>query len=255
MFALQQQTNLFEAECYFPWHIQAALALLLTAFAVPVTLASTPNADVIGDAYSLDENILLYREYHYRQSATQYQVIYKDLNDITFSQKQLDYTDSPVAPSFQQHNDWSHEKISVQNQQQYVRLSYKNLDKERVKTLAPPDGTTLVIDAGFHSYIQQHWQALLSGQTMTFIYAVASRQELLTFIAKARPCSFREASLNTATACFVIKAKNPIIHWLVDELQLVYHSDTRQLLQFSGLTNINDHKGKGVRATIRYHYP
>lgn len=218
--------------------------------------ASNQSVDIIGEAFSLKNDRLLYREYH-QFNGNQHVVIYKDRDGSEFSRKTVDYSISQQAPSFTQHNQWSGETIAVDYHAGTISLNYRNSRDNTNTSEQLTSNKTLIIDAGFNRYIQNNWQALLDGKSTVFDFALADRQDLIALEIARSDCKKRLANKTSAAdkVCFSIGANNRLIRWLIGSLDLVYSKDTKQLLRFTGLANINDQQGAGLKVDIHYYYP
>lgn len=227
-----------------------------TSAAIDFYTASNQSVDIIGEAFSLKTNQLLYREYH-QFNGSQHVVTYKDSEGQEFSRKTLDYSASQQAPSFTQHNQWSGETIAVDNNDGVISLSYRNSRDNKSANEQLISKKTLIIDAGFNHYIQNNWQALVGGKATVFDFALADRQDLIALAIERSDCEQTTSNNKNVidTVCFSIGANNRLIRWLIGSLNLVYAKDTKQLLRFTGLANINDQQGAGLKVDIHYHYP
>ena len=220
--------------------------------------------DIVGEAFSLKDQRLIYREFH-RVDGNHHVVIYRDPKGNEFSRKTLDFSASDQAPSFKQYNRWSDETIAADNIKGGISLSYRNNRKNIDSTETLMTNNNLIIDAGFNRYITNNWQSLTNGQAAVFDFALADRQDLIALEIEQSDCQkipATKSSLNNKpektshnTVCFSIGADNRLIRWLIGSLNLVYAKDTQQLLRFIGLGNINDQQGKGLKVDIHYHYP
>lgn len=239
----------------------AATCLLIIASAISVAntaphflTSDQQSFDIVGEAFSLSDQRLIYREYH-QVDGNQHLVIYQDPNGKEFSRKAIDYSTSLQAPSFKQRNNWSGETISVDHKMGEVTLSYQNDRNKTDNTETLATNKPLIIDAGFHHYIQNNWLSLMDGQVTVFDFALADRQDLIALKIERSNCPSTIKTSSPSKVCFSIGANNRFIRWLIGSLNLVYAQDTRQLLRFTGLANINDQQGKGLKVDIHYYYP
>jgi hypothetical protein len=231
--------------------------------------------DIVGEAFSLKNRTLIYREYH-RIDQDHHTVTYADPEGQVFSTKNIDYSSNDEAPAFMQFNQWSGEQVSAELTDRGLTLRYSKPEKNISKQETLANSKTLIVDAGFNHYIQNNWQALLSGQSYDFDYALADRLDLIALTIKRHACAKSPVSTQTSElvgkdrnnhnhnhnnhnsdnkVCFRIGAKNRLIGWLMGPLLLEYQQENQQLLRFTGLANINDSKGKGLKVDIHYYYP
>lgn len=222
------------------------------------------NADVIGQAYSLDSPVLLYHELHYfSDDRRQHRVEYYSANGNLLAEKDIDYSKSPLTPAFSQKNFNTGETISVNWQNSLLSISHRDgLDKQPVTSVIQPR-YPLVIDAGFDHFIREHWQQLTQGESSQFHFPVAARQGLIKLRVSLVNCQ----DLPESYYCFRIEANNVLLRWLLEPIELTYrllptynqsytqaNQQAIRLERFRGLANLNDSNGRGMSVDIRYSY-
>ena len=104
-----------------------------------------------------------------------------------------------------------------------------------------------IIDAGFDDWVRAHWERLTNGEAMTVNFL--SPPHLKTFKLKV------SVSENCASDryCFRIAPASSLLRLFAPDINLEYN-EQQQLVQFRGITNITDDKGKSYKATIHYFY-
>jgi hypothetical protein len=132
------------------------------------------------------------------------------------------------------------ESVSVESQA-------VSIVRDDEKTITIPDGL-FAVDGGFHYLIQEQFSELESGNDVTFNFLSAGRASFI-------PLRIRVATLNSEELSLNLTLKNFFLSRLVAPIELTYQRDSRQLLEYPGLTNVPGPDGKLYNAKIVYEYP
>ncbi len=239
----------------------SAWLLLATASVVQADLISfepvSAPVSLLGEAYSLDGDELLYTEYHYYYgNDDQHRVIYKRQSGAQIAEKDITYDADTERPKFRQLNTLCGELIDIEKQKngKELAITYRAEVDSKVKTKAIDVPNNLVVDTGFNFYIENKWDRLVKGERLTFEYLAPSRLGTVEFRAELEDCPADTQSA-TDKICFSIAPDSWIIRRLIDPIILTYRKDNRQLLRFRGLGNIADEDGDYMKVDIRYSYP
>ena len=244
-----------------PTHLLGMLLLLLPSALV----AAKPH--VIGDAYSASDGQLLYTEEHSYSADRQYHhVIYRDPQGQRFAHKQLDYAQGAMSPAYVFFSEWTGEQWRVSPLPDRLRifrapiqagdsdvgdlenLNHGDGDAEEANEI--PRRQPLVIDAGFDPYIRHHWQRLSEGQSLSFYFPLPSSRRLVKLRVRQQACSDAEP----VQRCFLLKPHNWLLALLAKPIELTYDRDSRRLMRFRGLSNIQGRQGQPLQVDIRYRY-
>ena len=216
--------------------------------------AAEKTGDTVGMAYDLESDELLYRETHcLNADGSERDVVYQDSNGKLIARKLVDYSSGATTPSFVQHNHYSSESITVDMQQDGVRMSIvdrENREATRSTVAQPSENLPVVIDAGFDSFVRQHWDELVNGQKREFQFPFADRESLVELRIQPQSCSYE----NGSDQCFRLDLANWFLRMMVQPIELGYDSESRRLTRFRGLSNIGDANGNGLVVDIRYSY-
>jgi hypothetical protein len=151
-------------------------------------------ATAIGEAYDLDSAAPLYSETHCQNGDPDARdVVYRDVSGRLIALKTLDYKSGPTTPSFVQKNFYPQESIAVTLQQDTLTMSISSDgDTEPVKRLTtkPDPDLPVVIDAGFDTFVTQHWDKLVAGERHSFQFPFAARETLVELRIKPSSCSY-----------------------------------------------------------------
>ncbi|MGH1371044.1 MAG: hypothetical protein ACRBBW_03355 [Cellvibrionaceae bacterium] len=233
---------------------------------------------IVGDAYSLSDGKLRYRELHYADLNDPLgnvikKIGYQDNHGDIFAEKTLFFSGSDsLLPELEQSNHNTGRRLSLKKSAGLAlnppanswTLDYQSSTKipSKRSTLSSEVDTKYlaVIDAGFDAWIAQHWPQLEAGQQHKFLFLAATKARWIQLQASRRVCS--EPSLPgvswfTDSVCIVVEPSNSVLRWLVDPIELGYQvlaDGTPRLHQFVGLANLADRDGRGMRVAIHYHY-
>jgi hypothetical protein len=199
----------------------------LCALAVPAL--AMERLLVVGEARSLDDEELRYREYHHCSiDGRMCRVLYKDKEGEVFARKQVDYSESLRSPSL---------LIEDLREGQTLRID-GDFDAE------------LVVDAGFDNYVRQRWAELAQGQTVRFPFLVVGRDSPI----KMKASRTEGEVCETGSLCLTVTLDAWLLSMLVTPIELVYDNE-RRLTQYRGISNIRDAEGRSQTVQIEYRYP
>lgn len=208
----------------------------------------------IGEAYSISNEELLYRETHCQSDDKLHrEVLYKNPDGESIAYKSLDYRNGFMVPSFKQTNFQTNEETRVTLDDEKVTLSFTDANREQtLETLTNKNSADLpmVIDAGFDAYIRQNWDSLVAGQSQSFQFPLASRLTLIELQVSESSCSFQSDN----SQCFKLEMSNWLYRMLTSPIELGYDRTQKQLIRYRGLSNIEDENGTGLDVDIRYYY-
>ncbi|ARN73423.1 hypothetical protein [Oceanicoccus sagamiensis] len=228
-------------------------ARLIKSCALLLLLSSAAYAEkltVIGDAYALGGETLLYREYHYySEDGMDHRVVYIAPDNSKIAEKSLNYRPGKSTPEVN-HQAWLYpEKIQIAWDSDQLALAYTDNDAEQ-KTATLDANWPLVIDAGFDNYVRENWPSLLTGASLEFYFPAPTRMSLVNLMIKQKLCAAERQN----DVCFSVNSSNWFIRLLLDPIELSYDKDTQQLSRFRGLGNMMDKEGNGLKVDIRYRY-
>lgn len=227
--------------------------LLIFLLIVPCLISADVLAmttTVMGKAYRLDNEQLVYTEEHSYLPGQRKNVVYKKIDGSIFANKFLVDGITPVAPEFRQKNSLNGETIGLTRSEtnSHIILIYKKNFKASEKKKSIEIDASTVIDAGFDTFVRQNWSALATETAIQFKYLVPSRLSTVKLYIQKQTC---EAS---DRVCYKISAKNWLIALLSKPIFLEYDMQKKRLLRFTGTSNISDEMGKYQDVDIHYTY-
>lgn len=230
----------------------------ILSFIAAVIASFTVNADIRtihyeGEAYSIDNKALLYREVHTlildNDMPISREVDYINPDGKVIAHKASTYKGTPTTPDFELTDFRDGYQESAETNDKKRILSIKENAKSAINSKRLEQSEyTMVVDAGFDEFVRSQWQSLLAGKTATFSFAAPARLEYIDF--RLTPINQDDTTLTVE-----MRLKSRWISWLLDPIQLTYDLISQRLLRYKGLTNLRDDQGNGIKAEIVYRYP
>lgn len=212
---------------------------------------------VTGTAISATNASVLYREFHYpadTQEPLSGRIEYIATDERLIARKQVDYSRSLTAPAVEQLDLRTQTRFSTRYVEDTLHADFQR-GGEALQTqtyIAPAD---LVIDAGFDTYVRNHWPALLDGRSIGARFHVPSRLEAVRV--SINPVDRQEcAQAGGDILCLLVRPAGllRVAGWFLEPLYLAYDLATRRLMMFKGTSNLADDEGRPQSVVILYEY-
>lgn len=178
-------------------------------------------------------------------------VNYRAPDSTLLATKHLDFSHNPYVPVYTQKFADSGNMAGIRrdNQGQWVMVERKGENgslNSKTFELSPP----MASDNGIHPFIQAHFDALLAGETLRFKLPLAPRQRVV----EMRIDRIENTNIDGTTAVrFRAKVDNLFVGWFTQKLEFSYHPQTKHLLAFKGVSNMQDERGEPYPVRIRYY--
>ena len=233
--------------------IKAAL-LSIATLATGTAFAATTVVTLNGKATDPNSGQLLYTETHQQNyqdgNLTLHTVSYKNPDGNEIAIKTITYPAAPSTPVFEINDRRSglQEGARFLSDGSYQLYARKSADsKIAADTIKLRDNT--VVDAGFDRYVAANFDTLLAGESVPIRFALPSRQADYKFkVGKAE----RTTVFGRNAVQVTIRPASMLLGWLVDKIVLTYDIESRRLLRYEGVTNIQDDSGEPYKAQITY---
>ncbi|MGM0631856.1 MAG: hypothetical protein ACQETO_01645 [Pseudomonadota bacterium] len=209
-----------------------------------------------------EDGTLLYREFHLapEHDARPVRVEYRaeDGGDALFAEKTLDYSVSATAPAM----DFVDRRRNLRIVTRYPDPSepgrlqlayYPERDGEPERDTFDTD--SLIVDAGFDPYIQQHWDRLVDDERIVARFLVPSRSDTVRMSLQQVDTDRCETPVDDIR-CFEVRPAGALrlVGWFVDPIRLAYTAEPRRLVLYHGQGNIPDESGDPRQVRIHYEY-
>lgn len=203
-----------------------------------------------GKAYDIDTNELVYVEKHLAigQQPSSAKVEYYSPTSKLIAEKHLWFNGSLQTPDFTLNVFTQGQMQGVKNtpDDKFEVLYQESADDDKQsKTIDKPANP--VVDAGFVAFVTNNWNDLMNEKNVKFSFAAPTRQRFIDF-----EMQLYEQTKNTVTV--KMSASSWLINLAVGGIYLTFDKDTKQLLQYKGLTNLPQASGENYRAIIKYQY-
>lgn len=188
----------------------------------------------LAHAFDLDSGELVYtdeyREFLDSSGALRAEVIYRDVSGEVIAEKSIFYGVPSSMPSFRFENFLT-DLVAEAWVSGDVSVSYrKGIEGEPLSSrLNIPEN--LVVDAGFHYFVLQHWDVLLGGDRVKLNYLSPSKSRF--FPLRIRKL-FSESWRGRETVMFRIDVDQFVARLFVDSILLRYDLKTQQFLAYEG---------------------
>jgi len=239
-------------------------------------MALIPTA--IGRVTDVESAELLYFELHHRsKDGLKDNVIYHLPDRQIAAEKRLEFQQISAAAMTQDQNTPSEKQIAdsaglissapllsqtnfltgeflqveyVQTESRRWRIHYRPLMGEEVSIVEIDDLPDLVIDAGIHSFVLQHWDALLADEAVAFNYLLPERQKIYRFDLRRMDCE-----KSAKQVCLVAAPHSWWDSLFIDGFRLKYNRETQMLASFRGQSMLKSSSEEYERVFIEYSYP
>ncbi len=204
-------------------------------------------------AYAPDTNTLLYTEEHRETwqdgNIARSEVRYLGPDKQLLAEKTMDFRKNRLAPDFllKDLRDGYQEGASLDGK--HVRVTARRNADQPVKTRALKVPAPVVIDGGFNEFVMAHWNELLAGKTLQFQFVAPIEQDYFAFQVTPKKVRQRDGG---GQLRLEMEPVSSLVRLFVGTVQLTYDVADRHLLQFEGMTNLNDAKGKSTIARLVY---
>lgn len=231
------------------------LAVALAALLLAGPAVGARQERFYGYAFDLASDRYLYTELHaHRYDGARWlggRIRYVAADGVELGVKRLDFTGHPFVPLYRLDLAASGYAEGIADRTAGEARLFKRaggqapLQQARVPLQAP-----VAADAGFHGFLQDHFEALLRGDTVAFGFIAAGRLDAYRF--RARRAG--DAVFEGEPAIEIVAEPDSLLRLLVQPLRLLYDPRTRRLLEYRGLSNIHDPEtGKPWTVRIAYY--
>lgn len=209
--------------------------------------------EFIGYAYDQKDGKLLYIERHRQELSgsklLRGSVIYTDPSGKVIARKSLDYRSNPYAPKFQTEDLRFGSLEAGEFRDQRYNVSFREGRKSDLRSRNLDDVGGLVADAGFDNYVRARMHDLLKGEDVHFNLVIPSRLESIQF--RAAPMGL-ERSNDRELLRVRIETDNALLRLFVSPGYLLYDINSGELMEYVGLSNLDDESVTKYRVRILY---
>ena len=228
--------------------------IILTSLSLILVGFSTRHAlKYKGTATDLQSGKFYYTEEHEEVKVASAQsetsILFKDAQQKTIVTKTIDYTKSEIHPDFIQEDSRDGYLEAATTKDGITELKCRKTFKKKTESKILRIPEPAVIDGGFTYFVKANWEKLIAGGVIVFNFAVPSQLDYYTF----RVSKIKENIVDgKKTVLFKMEPDQLILRAIVKPIMLTYNADTKRLMQYEGISNINDEHGKSYHVRITY---
>ena len=229
----------------------SSLPLVRTALAVLGLLAGPALGGEFyrGYAYTPEDHKLLYTESHwlYEDDGVGHRlVIYSCADGQAFARKWVDTAPGTATPDVDMADGRTGYREGVRTragQRQVYSQADASSPEKQAPLGSPPNA---VIDAGFDAFVRERWEALSSTGVDPLPFLILSQLRFVEFSAKKLR---DEQSDGRATRWFRLQLSGWYA-FILPHIDVAYDAQTRDLLEFRGISNIRGTGGRNLTVNI-----
>lgn len=235
---------------------RAAACLIALAWTSASVAAAADAVDgtfrFYGYAYDLSSNRYLYTEVHKAVIAggrwTGGTIDYYAPDGHRIGHKDLSFAADPFVPTyrFELPEQGYVEGITRVDREIAMTKSVKGRASDATIERKPDTAA----DSGFHSFLRAHFQDLLAGRTVPFVFVAAGNLDAYKFRAKR----IEDVTWEGRKAVRFQVEANSLLRLVAPSLQVTYDPGQERLLEYRGISNVHDPAtGDPYHARIAYY--
>ena len=229
-----------------------ALHLFLGKPDSPETAVKSPSV-YEGIAMDAKTGLPLYKEEHEEISENGIciglRTVFRDVHNNVIAKRTVSFRDNETIPNFQMEDErdgyLEGARVSGDSVHLFWRKNHKSTLNETTVLIPEP----AVVDAGFNNFVKLHWDELLEGSTLEFNFGAAFALDYYRFRIFKKSGTIVDGRERVVMQCDI---DNFLVRLFVKPIVLTYDVETRRLVEYEGISNINDDRGKSHFVRIQY---
>lgn len=215
--------------------------------------AHAEASERVGYAYDKQTGEFLYSETH-REVMEDGRIVmntvsYKDVGGDVFAEKFIDFQRSLTMPDFSLVNADNGHMEGARGSDDQLDVHFRQLSDADVRKASVETPQNGIIDAGFDRFIEQHWDALISGDVIEREFLIPSQLDFYTFEIE------RAESEHLEAYAFELRIQSMFLQMFVQPVLVHYDAQTRSLLRYEGISNIRNEAGENFDVRIEFSGP
>ena len=221
---------------------------LLFAIVSPVLLTAE-SYKYSGKAGDLKSGKFLYTDNHIETRSEGKHlssvITYRDAKGNVIARKNIQFTKNSYLPDFELEDLRSGYieggVLQGKSYKVYYEKDKNSEKKEKILSLKGPS----TADGGFDHFVRKNWDDLISGKTVKFSFIAPSQLYQFDFLVS-------KISSTSKTITLKMRIENFLLNILVPPINIIYDSETKRIIQYEGISNINNEEGKSYFVKIVY---
>jgi len=231
---------------------------LILFFGTFFLVAFTDNSHIEKSTYQgvakdLKSQGFIYREIHKEIHDKNKHVItqtdFVDSKNYVFAKRTLDFSKSKIKPDYSltDYRNGLMEKVTYNTSGITITFRENTNAKPIVKTIEVPEPA--IVDGGFNYFVKQEWSSLMNGNASYFNFVSTERQTYYRFRILVDE---EKTNRNSQQVVVRMEPSNTILRALVDPIFITYNTNTKQIINYKGISNIKDDNGDNYFAILTY---
>lgn len=163
----------------------------------------------------------------------------------------FDQNNNSVPRTLYEDERFNHkEEVSFENNGQTMLIRQTDLKRDRSKESRLKVTEEMVHGQGYHNFILANFDTFKPGRTLELDFVVPSRMTSYTFELTALGVTKK----NPDMVGYQLDIKNWFLRMFADKIVVEYDVQTRRLMSYTGLTNIQDDKGQSQTLAVTFNY-
>jgi hypothetical protein len=223
----------------------------MTMLASTSILASATIEHYVGTAFD-PAGHELYTESHWISAIagkSERLILFKCPDGKAFARKRIEEADQTVAPLFELDDERFGYREGVRiaangKREVFVRRSNHQTEQSALVESVP----RLVIDAGFDTFVRRHWDELVAGKRQKVQFLLPSRLRSYAFVVDL-------VGSDQINGTPVQRFRLELDNWFgfaLPSVEMAYDSGTRDLREYTGVSNIRDSQGRNLKVRIEF---
>lgn len=207
-----------------------------------------------GYAYTLKGGQYRYTEHHEQTRVngriTTWNVTYVGSKGRVIATKHMDFSANPTVPTYILKMPASGYVEGIRHQDTTWTMFRRESAHASLQTKEFAIDPPMAADSGFNALVQTHFQALENGRSIAFKFVAAGRQSVINLKAfKIGTTTFEGRN----AVVFKAELDMFLVHLFVSSLKLTYDPHTERLLEYRGIGNMHNTKGKVYPVRVSYY--
>jgi hypothetical protein len=231
--------------------IWAVIAIFCLSFAS----IQAETYEYYGTARDLSSKSILYYDYHKEEwKGNQHLssfIEYKDPDKAVFATKNINFEKYPPLPQFtttdnrdgfMEGAEWKGDSFII-----FSRRKFGDPVVSKTMKVLPSSA----IDGGFDRFVRNNWDEIMNGQRITLSIYVPTELDFYPFaVYKVRDAVWR----GRKTTWIRMEIDQFILKQIIAPIDIEYDLETKRLIEYKGISNINGANGKSLKVWIEYNY-
>lgn len=235
--------------------MKSIMILIATALIMSSNIYASNYKNIVkSSAFELESGRFIYNELHVEEYIKKniYRSIteYVDPNGKIISKRIMNFDKDSTKPSFTLEDfQTGYLEGAEVIETGKVKVVFREDKSEKIETKILSIDEPFVIDGGLTYFFRKHWSSLSENKTIEFNFVVPSKLDYFKFRVSNNGIKnisgFTGMELKLEPASFILRQ-------FVDPILITYDLQTKKILLYKGISNVNNDNGKSYSVLIDY---